>query len=188
VFLAVSVLGGSSWALATNPLFYANVVSQSPDAARVAKAIRSRKVTAVIGDYWVVWPLQLFINIGEGHTPDTIPVTVRTEALPLRVFKLWERSLMARDSIEVACVRHLPHGGDLERGGGSPSGRWAPRSRRSKRYPSCLEDLRSSVSARPGSPSVRTSAESWSTRTRGLSCRTMRPKSLLPGSDQRPLS
>jgi hypothetical protein len=119
VVFSILVLGGSSWALTANPHFHANVLPASPDAVNAAKAIRSRKAIAVIGDYWIVWPLHLLVNSGEGHTPDTIPVTVRTEALPLRTFRLWERSLIMRDSMEVACVRRLPYGGHLD---GTPPG------------------------------------------------------------------
>jgi hypothetical protein len=111
---ALLALGGSAWALGSNPRFYVNVLPRNPDSAKAAEAIRSRGAIAVVGDYWVVWPLHLLINTSEGHTPDAVPVTIRTEALPLRALRLWERSLIARDGFLIACVRHQPYGGGLD--------------------------------------------------------------------------
>jgi hypothetical protein len=111
IALVVAGFASTAWAARSSIL---HVVGDDPETLGLVREIQSRNAVALVGDYWVVWSLQLVVNNSRGHVPLTVPVTVRTEAFPLQAFAIWLRSLAERDSMVVACVRRVDPGNGVD--------------------------------------------------------------------------
>ncbi len=108
---------GSRWAcVLLLPVVLGSIIAQrglpnfrapTADSAsmQVLKDIESENAAAMMGDYWVIWILQLYAHQqASGGGPAITPIAIRSEAFSLRVYSPIVEAVIEDDRFGVACV------------------------------------------------------------------------------------
>jgi hypothetical protein len=82
----------------------AEIAQRDPALERLAEAIKDAGASAVLGNYWWIWPLQYELNRNAAGAPNVTPISIRTESFGLRAFQPIINALAGSKSFRFACV------------------------------------------------------------------------------------
>jgi hypothetical protein len=87
--------------------FSADILRRNPTNEALAEKIRSLDIQAILGNYFLIWDIQYELNRYSSGAPQVTPVSIRSEAFGLNVFKPLLMSLGSAKSFRFACVELL---------------------------------------------------------------------------------
>jgi hypothetical protein len=103
--LAVLTGGGSFLAhLASSGAPSTSIFKTRADIVAVANEVRAKNVSAILGNYWWIWDVQQELNANVARTPMIAPITIRTEAFGLNVFRPITDELSKSKAFRFVCI------------------------------------------------------------------------------------
>jgi hypothetical protein len=103
--VAIAAVGGNYLVHFTrwgSPSF--EIVERNSGIEAVAARVREAQVPVVLGNYWWIWDIQYELNRSIPGAPVITPVTIRTEAFGLNVFKPITAALASSKNFRFVCV------------------------------------------------------------------------------------